>query len=122
MWNLQQRMWLSICYSSSLALLGLSSKLHSNLKKKKSECFTISARLLTLLSICFEISTTVCSHELFLAHLEGHVSVANTEVWGDCFTTLLHLSLVSAELRSVELGISKAGLEDKLLDLLLIMW
>lgn len=76
-----------------------------HLTKKSTQSFTLFVRILTLSSIClnFEIPNTVCrSHELFLVHQEGHFSIASTAVLGNCLTTSLCLTLVLAELKSVE--------------------
>lgn len=92
-------------YNSSTIFQSKRTSRSLNQKKPKSESFTLSARLLTLLSIClnFEIPNTVCrSHELFLVHQEGHVSIANVAVLGYYITKLLCLNLASTELKSVE--------------------
>lgn len=128
MWTLQQRMWLPMCYSTSLALLGLSSRenfSHLIKKIKKSKSFTLSARLLTLLSIClnFEIPNTVRSHELFLVQQEGHVCFKHRGVRG------LPYSIAPPQLgfcriiicRGLGISCLETGLEDKLLDLLLLI-
>lgn len=74
-------------------------------KKKKSQ--NLSPYLQASNSCCeclnFEIPNTACrSHQLFLVHRKGHVSITNIAVLGYCLTALLCLNLVSTELKSVE--------------------